>query len=97
MTTTYYIIGAVALAIHLVRKVFGHPGKVADFFKGRDNVLYLITTPLAAVLGLLLPEVGEALGFSANAWAATVGYTGASLVSGYFDVKTAAALRKAGQ
>lgn len=95
MTTTYIAIGVIATAIHLVRKVFANRGPLLEFFKQRSNVLYLIITPLTAALGLLLPDVGEAMGFAPNAWAAMVGWTGASVVGGVLDMSSGAAVRKA--
>lgn len=93
--TTYYAIGLIATLIHLVRKFFAHPESLSTFFKTRENVMYMVITPLTAALGLLLPDVGEALGFAPNAWAAMVGWSGASVVSGVLEVKSGSAIRKA--
>lgn len=92
---TYYAIGLIATLIHLVRKVFAHPGDLKTFFQSRENIMYMVITPLTAALGLLLPDVGEALGFAPNAWAAMVGWSGASVVSGVLEVKSGTAIRKA--
>mgnify|MGYP001377290301 CR=1 FL=1 len=95
MTTSYIAIGVLASLLHLGRKVYAHPGPIKGFFQIRDNVWYLVTTPLMVALGMYLPEIGAALGMQANAWAGFIGWTGGSAVSGFFDVKSGTAERKA--
>jgi hypothetical protein len=91
-TPLYFIIGALALALHMAKRIRSNTD--GPWWSQTDNRWYALTTPMLVALCLALPDVGLAMGFQANAWAAMAGWTGGSLVGGMFDMKAGGQARK---
>lgn len=91
-TALYFIIAALSLALHMAKRIKSNTD--GPWWSQTDNRWYALTTPLLVALCLALPDVGLAMGFNPNAWAAMAGWTGGSLVGGMFDMKAGGQARK---
>lgn len=93
-TPSYLIVGALAWALHLFKKIKSNTD--GPFLKNKDNLWYIVGSLLLSTLGMCWPEAGATIGvIEPKTWAVMVCYGGGSIVGGILDAKAGSEARKA--